>query len=182
VYAELYVPDWLHTPGIDLSKVNEVLAGSWTEAATDYAAEWTARRSVGKKGPVGAQRHLNAVVERRFQAAGWGSYASTYTMGEFWFRVTFRHQMSAGSNFLEALKAVIRHGFDVAIIAAATREFLEDISPADAPALTSFEKLRTELDDLRGIVNVPIVVASLQPVGELSDVTRNVISHPGRQR
>jgi len=182
VRAELYIPEWLDAPDVDLSKVNEVLEGSWAEAATNYAAEWTAQRSVGKRGPVGIQKFLNSVIDRRFQKAGWNAYASTYSSNQLWFRVTFRHQMSAGSNFLEGLKAVGRYDFRVAVIAAATRDFLEIISPADAPALTSFEKVKAELNDLKGLITTPILVAALHPSSVPRARTMDAVQHPDRRR
>lgn len=180
--VEVYVPEWLEVPAIDLAAVDDILRGVWADAATDYAANWIAQRGARRRGPVGVQKFLNTALDDRFQQAGWTAYASTFTDGPLWFRVTFRHQMSAGSNFLEALKAVKRHGFGVAVIAAATREFLEQISPADAPALTSFEKLRAELEDLRGVWSAPVVIAALHPCSILPPRTAEVVLHPARRR
>lgn len=167
---------------MDLSSINDLMNGIWAEAATEYAAEWRAKRLAGKRGPVGVQRYLNSVIDHRFTEAGWGAYASTYTRDFLWWRFTFRHQMSAGSNFLEALKAVLRYEYKVAVIAAATREFLEVISPADAPALTSFEKIQAELDDLKGVISAPIVIAALHRCSVPSQPTLDALSDPSRNR
>lgn len=182
VRAQPHLTGWSPVTALDLSVVNAVLEGSWAEAASDYAAEWRARRSQGRRGPVGAQKHLNAVIDRRFREAGWNAHSSTYMCEGLWFRVTFRHQMSLGSNFLDALKAVVRHGFDVAVIAAATRDFLESISPADAPALTSFEKLRADYSDLEGVISVPIVIAALEPSSLVTGPVLDAIRDPSRRR
>lgn len=180
--AELYIPTWLEIPEVNLAEINGLLEGSWAEAASDYAADWRAKALVGRRGPVGVQKYLNAVLDNRFREAGWGAYASTYTTSSIWWRFTFRHQMSAGSNFLEALKVVGRFDFRVAVIAAATREFLEVISPADAASLTSFEKLQAELVDLEGIVSAPVVVAALRPCSSPSGVSMQALSDPKRKR
>lgn len=180
--AELYIPDWVSVSTVDLASINRVLEGAWSDAAAAYAAEWTAQRTVRRRGPVGAQRYLNAVLDDRFQHSGWTAYASTFTRGDLWFRVTFRHQMSAGANFLDALKAVKKYEFRAAVIGAATRAFLEDISPADAPALTSFEKLRAEVEDLRGVWSAPVLLAALHPCSALPPKTSEVIGDPRRRR
>lgn len=182
MHAELYVPPWLESAGIDPAPIDQVLEGSWAEAATDYAADWRAKRGSGKRGPVGVQRYLNTILDRRFVEHGWTAYSSTYTRDRTWWRITFRHQMSVGSNFLEAMKAVARHDFRVAIVAAATREFLELISPADAPALSSFEKLQAELNDLDGVTSLPIVVAALHPVQAPSPAIMDTLLDSRRRR
>lgn len=180
--VELYTPSWLDVPKVDLTEINDVIDGSWAEASSDYAADWRAKALVGKRGPVGVQKYLNAVLDKRFQNAGWGVYASTYTTATDWWRFTFRHQMSAGSNFLDALKVVGRYDYRIAVITAPTREFLEVISPADAGSLTSFEKIQAELVDLKGIISAPVIVASLQASSLPSTVSMEALSDPKRKR
>lgn len=179
---EITALDRIEHPSVDSAGLVTVLDGAWAEAATDYAAEWTAKRLAGRRGPVGVQKYLNSVLDRRFSEASWGAYQATYTQDQIWLRVTFRHQMSAGANILEALKAVVRYEYRIAIIAAATRDFLELISPADAPSLTSYEKLVAELDDLEGVINAPIAVASLTPSSVPSGPAMDALLDPGRRR
>jgi hypothetical protein len=63
-------------------------------------------------------------------------------------RVTFRHQMSLGSDIIDAIRAHHRAGMELVAIMAASRAFLNVISPNDAAVLTSYEKLKAEVDSL----------------------------------
>ena len=178
----LFSPPWVTQEPPELHGVQKILNGIWTDAAVDYAADWTAKQSFGKRGPVGVQKYLNKKLDSAFEGAGWECYSSTFTTHDLWFRVTFRHQMSAGSNIVDAMKALGRGRYRTAVIAAATRDFLEQISPADAPALTSFEKLRAELIDLDGILRAPIYLAALRPASVLPAKTLSVILSSDRRR
>ena len=67
-----------------------------------------------------------------------------------WLRITFRHQMSLGSDVVDALKVCRKGGMTEAAILAASDQFLDVISPNDARALVSYEKLRRENVRSRG--------------------------------
>lgn len=169
-------------PEPDIISINQILEGIWHEAAMAYAAEYRARELGGRKKPVGVQRYLNATAEDRFGEASWSPYGGTYFKDGIWLRITYRHQMSLGSNIIDALKAVGKYNFQVAIIAAATESFLDLISPADARALTSFEKLLAEVNDLAGVVSAPIIVGELGPYSRLGGSTAGVIHSRERVR
>jgi hypothetical protein len=150
-----------------LEAVNLISQGTWAEAATEfYAARLSALRS-GKATPKGIQRFLNRVLDRRFTDEGWNAEDGRYSNENVWLRVTFRHQMSLGSDFIDALKVSVREGASQVAIAAASFDFLELISPNDKHVLTSFEKLRVETAALGGCLDIPLFIGRLEPASVL---------------
>ena len=161
--------------------VDDILLGSWREAANDFYAERLVRVAAGKKAPKGIQSFLNDVLDRRFIEAGWEGEQGRFWVGECWCRITFRHQMSLGSDFLDALKVHARSGFrDLAIIGA-TRSFLSVITPNDAAAIASHEKLWTEALDLNGCFDVPLLIGRLDPASALPPEVAAIVNG-GRPR
>jgi hypothetical protein len=144
-----------------------VLMGSWAEAASDFFAARLAKEANRSKAPKGVQPFLNKVLDRRFSEAGWEGSSARYWKEEAWLRITFRHQMSIGSDILDALKVCRKSGIELAMILAADGAFLRTISPNDAGALTSYEKLRIEVRELNGCVDFPLVIGRLQPSSPL---------------
>ena len=124
--------------------LNHILLGSWSQAATDFYAARLAKVANKSKAPKGIQPFLNKVLDQRFQEAGWEGMSGRYWKDGTWVRFTFRHQMSLGSDLLDAIKVCCKSGFDQALVLAADLAFLQVISPNDAAALTSYEKLKIE--------------------------------------
>jgi hypothetical protein len=149
------------------SELNEVLLGSWAQAATEFYAVRLAKEANKAKAPKGVQPFLNKVLDQRFLEAGWEGVSGRYWKAGTWVRVTFRHQMSLGSDLLDALKVCRKSGFDRAVILAADLPFLRTISPNDAAALTSYEKLRIEVAELNGCIEFPLIIGRLQPMSPL---------------
>jgi hypothetical protein len=147
--------------------LGDILLGSWAEAATDFYAVRLAKESNRAKAPKGVQPFINKVLDRRFLEAEWEGASGRYWRDGTWVRITFRHQMSLGSDLLDALKVCRKSGFDQAIILAADLPFLRTISPNDAGALTSYEKLRIELAELNGCIEFPLAIGRLQPKSSL---------------
>ena len=71
--------------------------------------------------------------------------------------------MSLGSDIIDALKVCRKEGMELAVILAAGTETLKTISPNDCNALVSFEKLRNEVFDLDGALDIPLVIGELIP-------------------
>jgi hypothetical protein len=99
-------------------------------------------------------------------------------MEDRWIRITFRHQMSLGSDFTDALKVSRRSGFSEVLIAAATGNFLKIISPNDAAALTSHEKVWAEAVDLIGCLDIPLLVGSLEAASSLPVEVAGIVHAP----
>lgn len=93
--------------------------------------------------------------------------------GETWVRVTFRHQMSLGSDLLDAQKVCAKSGIKLAMILAADRETLGVISPNDAAVIVSFEKLEREVLDLAGVIDIPLIYGKLTPLTHPSRAVEN---------
>lgn len=134
----------------------------WREAAEDYYALRLARATSSRPAPKGVQRFLNDILEKRFNEAGWVGSEGRFVSGKkAWVRITFRHQMSLGSDLIEALKVHRREKIDQVAIMAASARFLAVISPNDAAALVSFEKLRIHVMDLIGVFDIPLFIGKL---------------------
>ena len=139
----------------------------WRDAAIAYFARRLALQAVDKQAPKGVQPFLNVIVDERFTDAGWLGSDGRFARGSTWVRVTFRHQMSLGSDIVDALKVCRKGGMTEAAILAASERFLDVITPNDARALVSFEKLRREVWDLQGCLDIPLFIGRLEPVSEL---------------
>jgi hypothetical protein len=161
--------------------LDAVLEGSWAQAATDFYAVRLAKEANGAKSPKGVQPFLNKVLDQRFAEAGWEGSSGRYWRDASWVRVTFRHQMSLGSDLLDALKVCRKSGFDRAFVLAADLSFLRRISPNDAAALTSYEKLRIEVSELNGCVEFPLTIGRLQRISPLPPKVAAVV-HGRRPR
>ena len=99
--------------------------------------------------------------------------AGYYFKDKTWVRVTFRHQMSLGSDILDAIKVCKKEGIQQAVILAANRRTLNIISPNDAAAIVSFEKLEKEIMSLDGALNIPLIIGELSPMSSASEDINN---------
>ena len=115
------------------------------------------------------QRYLNDVLEKRFLAKGWLGDSGYFFKEKTWVRVTFRHQMSLGSDILDAIKVCKKEKMELAIILAANRRTLDRVSPNDAAALVSFEKLKNEIWSLDGALDIPLIIGELTPSSSASN-------------
>ena len=135
--------------------------GLWAEASVKFYAERDAKRSADQRAPKGMQGTLNEMIQERFHDAGWHGDSGYFFKNATWLRVTFRHQMSLGSDIVNALKVCKKEGVELAIIVAADRETLKVVSPNDAGALVSFEKLQAEVQSLEGALDIPLLYGCL---------------------
>lgn len=142
----------------------------WAEASVEFYAERDAKTRAGKRAPKGMQATLNRLIDQRFLSSGWEGDSGYYFKGKTWVRVTFRHQMSLGSDIVDALKVCKKEGMELAVIAAANRDTLNLISPNDAAAIVSFEKLRNEVMSLDGALDIPLLIGELTPSSSPSQV------------
>jgi len=158
-----------------LEDIPGILQGSWLEAAEEFFAARLVKESMGRKAPKGLQPYLNRVLEKRFEAAGWSCEGGRYWAGSRWVRITFRHQMSIGSDIVDSLSFACRSSADAVAILAADERFLRTISPNDAGVLTSFEKLRLQVRELAGCLDIPLVIGRLEPASPLPDPVARVV-------
>lgn len=143
----------------------EVLSDDvWQEASVRFFAERDAKIRSSQRAPKGMQKTLNTVIDEKLTRNGWVGDSGYYVKGSTWLRVTFRHQMSLGSDFLDALKVCKKEGMDLAIILAANQDTLRVITPNDCMALVSFEKLQREVMSLDGALDIPLLIGCLTPI------------------
>lgn len=141
----------------------------WRDASIRFYAERDSKLKAKKSAPKGIQRYLNEVFAERFISNGWNGEACYFYKNKTWIRITFRHQMSLGSDILNALKVIKKEGMKQALILAANKKTLDIISPNDAGALISFEKLENEILSLDGVIDIPLLIGELTPFTSASD-------------
>lgn len=140
----------------------------WKEASVLFAAERETKLKSGQSAPKGMQRYLNEVITKRFVSNGWTGDAGYFFKEKTWIRVTFRHQMSLGADILDAIKVCKKEGMQQAVILAANRKTLDLITPNDAAAIVSFEKLEREIMSLNGALDIPLLYGELTPTSSAS--------------
>jgi len=141
----------------------------WRDASIRFYSIRDNKISHGQIAPKGMQKYLNEVLVEKFAQKGWEADAGYFYKNETWIRITFRHQMSLGTDFIDALKVCKKEGVKLAVIMAANRDTLNTISPNDAAALVSFEKLYKEYLSLEGALDIPLIIGELSPLTSASD-------------
>ena len=76
--------------------------------------------------------------------------------------------MSLGADILDAIKVCKKEGMEQAVILAANRKTLDLITPNDAAAIVSFEKLEREIMSLNGALDIPLLFGELTPLSSAS--------------
>ena len=169
--TRLFASPWVKTQKtVETEEAIELLKDDvWKEASVLFAAEREAKIKFNKSAPKGMQRYLNDVIIKKFTSNGWIGEAGYFFKEKTWIRVTFRHQMSLGSDILDAIKVCKKEGIQQALILAANRKTLDLISPNDAAALVSFEKLEREILNLNGALDIPLLYGELSPISSASN-------------
>ncbi len=169
--VRLYACPWVKAQMTDeTEEAVELLRDDvWKESSVLFAAERELKIKSGKSAPKGMQRYLNEVIVKRFTSNGWIGDSGYFFKEKTWVRITFRHQMSLGSDILDAIKVCKKEGMQQAVILAANRKTLDFVSPNDASAIISFEKLEREILSLNGALDIPLLYGELSPVSYASD-------------
>lgn len=170
MHVRLQAPPWgvaTTTPELE-EAIRHLGDGVWSEAATDFCANRLAKSSRGLRAPKGMQGDLNRVIQSRMETSGWIGNDGRFAKGQTWLRVTFRHQMSLGSDLIDAMRMCRREHYELAVILAADIRTLRLISPNDAGAIVSFEKLRIAVADLVGVTDIPLLIGCLTPRSQTS--------------
>jgi hypothetical protein len=154
-------------PDRDLLAAATLTDGAWRESAVEFYAVRTTRLRQGRQAPKGIQPFLNDVLDRRFEDSGWEGVGGRYRIRDSWLRITFRHSMSLGADFLDALRLARKEGVRQAAIAAASEDFLRLISPNDAKALVSFERVWAQASELDGVFDCELFIGRLTPASAL---------------
>ena len=106
MYTRLFASPWVKTQKtIETEEALELLKDDvWKDASILFAAERESKLKSKKSAPKGMQRYLNDIIVKRFTTNGWIGEAGYFFKGRTWVRITFRHQMSLGSDILDAMK------------------------------------------------------------------------------
>lgn len=175
--VRLLAPPWCRPELTEEAKEAIEIIGDdiWKDASIRFYAERDTKLRAGKSAPKGMQRFLNEVLCEKFNSRHWDGDSGYFFKKDTWVRVTFRHQMSLGSDILDAIKVCKLEGMELAIILAANRKTLDIISPNDAAAIVSFEKLENEVLSLNGAIDIPLLIGELTPLTRASeDINREL--------
>lgn len=152
-----------------------LLDGVWREATNLFMIHRELRKGMGKPEPLGIQAFLNDVIAQKFLDAGWAGDQGRFIKGRTWFRITFRHQMSLGSDFYDAIRLPKAEDIEQCVILAADDNFLKVITPRDWRSLCSFSKLSAQMSQMEGSFSPPLFIGELKPLSELSPKVHGVI-------
>ena len=159
-------------------EVLSLVNGVWSEACGHFVAIRAVQRQSGGVKLLGIQKSINHVLNERFLDAGWSGQDSRFRKNSTWVRFTFRHQMSLGSEIIDAIKVAKKEKITQCFLISAPHEFLQIISPRDAGSLTSYEKLVNELATLENVISVPLILGALVPISSLSSQVREEVYGP----
>jgi len=173
--AQLFAPPWGVPEMTDAGKEAVEIIGDdvWAEASVLFYAERDARLRLGKRAAKGMQGTINRLLIKKFRDSGWYAKSGYFLKDDTWIRVTFRHQMSLGSDIIDAQKVCHRSGIRLAMILAADQATLDIISPNDSKLLVSFEKLEREIIDLDDVIDIPLLYGKLTPLSHASRAVEN---------
>lgn len=169
-------PTWYSDPLTDESlEAIGLLDGVWRDACSNFSATCNMRLANGKKAPMGIQQFINNEIDERFQAAGWEGKDAKFRKAETWILISFRHQMSLGSDLYNALWLWKRGGVKQALLLAGTLDFLKVVTPLDAGSLTSFERYATAISQMNGAFNPPIIIGALEASSKLESSVAELV-------
>ena len=150
------------SPSEEIKIIPLALAGVWQTAFAQFEASNYAKVSNGKKPALGMQGHLNDAIDFGFHSQGWSGSEGRYAKGNTWARVSFRHSMSLGSDFLDAQRQIRLEGFEQVALIYAHQQLLRQISQKDGGSLCSFERAALLLHDVETIApTLPIWLGRL---------------------
>lgn len=163
---------------VEAKEAMKLVEGAWSEACGHFVAIRAVQKQAGEVKLFGIQKSINHVLTERFTEAGWDGSDSRFRKNSTWVRFTFRHQMSLGSEILDAIKVANKEKITQCFLISAPNDFLQVISPKDAGSLTSYEKLVNELATLENVISVPLILGALVPVSALSSQVRDEVYGP----
>lgn len=155
-------------PTNETIELANLLDGVWRESANLFYLESKLSRTKGKSGPLGIQPFLNETINQRLADNSWEGIDGRFSKKRTWIRITFRHQMSLGSDFFDAIRLAKSENFEQCILLAADDEFLRVITPRDWRSLCSFSKMSAQMAQLEGFFDTPLMIGELKPNSKLS--------------
>jgi len=153
----------------------QLLNGVWREATNLFLADTDSSIKRKKKPPLGIQKYLNEIIDERFIQNDWDGEDSRFIKKETWIRVTFRHQMSLGSDFLDALRLIKTEKINQCILLAADEDFLKLITPRDWRSICSFQKVSALAAQLEKPFPSPIIIGELKPESKISQRAHELV-------
>jgi hypothetical protein len=135
-------------PTAEILEVADCLKGAWESASAAFEAANLSRLARGKKPSSGMQAYLTDAIDFGFKSHGWSGSDGRYSKNDTWVRVSFRHAMSLGSDFLDAQRQIQLEDYAQVALVYAHQALLKRISPKDGGSLCSFERAALLVHDV----------------------------------
>ena len=127
----------------------------------------------------GLQKTINERVDNLFVNDGWFVVDGRATKDRIQVRITFRHQMSIGTDFIEALKLIADNEVDYCVILVAEYDLVKFISPKDANSLLHYPKLSNFYNSYKSILPENLHIGSLSENVEKVNIYKKLIVDSG---
>jgi hypothetical protein len=155
-------PASLVEPNNEILEVMRCLQGAWETAAAAFQASNLSKTARGQKPSSGMQAYLTDAIDEGVQSEGWSGGDGRYSKNQTWIRVSFRHSMSLGSDFLDAQRQLKLEKYEQVALIYAHQALLKRISPKDGGSLCSFERASLLIHDLEAMSpNLPVWLGRL---------------------
>lgn len=138
-------------PSENLTQIATILDGTWNLAKAQFAAQNEVRRNHGRSQSLGMQATLNKAIDGKFQEFQWDGENGRYQKDSTWVRLSFRHSMSQGTDFFDALRQMKIEDCNEVVLLYAHQKLLKTISPGDGGSLCSFERAMLLVNDFEVI-------------------------------
>lgn len=158
-----------------LDSISGAIRNVWASAAQEYYAKHIAATAHNLKPPQGIQSLINSNLDKSLLSHDWQGKDGRFVKGSTWLRITFRHQMSLGSDFMDGLLLAKREGIQAAIIAAPSLDFARLVTPRDAGAIVTYHKLEEYFSRARSLFPIPLILGRLSGTEGLSQEVDRLI-------
>jgi hypothetical protein len=138
-------------PTLEIREIERCLEGAWEAAVAAFQASNLSRLAREQKPSSGMQSYLTDAIDEGFLSSGWVGGDGRYSKGATWVRVSFRHAMSLGSDFMDAQRQINLEKYEQVALLYAHQALLKRISPKDGGSLCSFERAALLIHDLETI-------------------------------
>lgn len=172
---EIHLKSTKQLPSSFLDSINDELHSIWANAASAFFARHVALNSLPSKQPKGVQAFINECLEETLPEYGWEGGDGRFIKNGVWLRITFRNQMSIGSDFMDALLLAHRENVEALIIAAPSMDFARVITPKDVNSIVTYEKLEEYFARANPLFQIPLAIGRLEAAGNLSPDIQRVL-------
>lgn len=158
-----------------INQLNLEIFDAWQIACQAYFSTLLANRSLSRKTSKGLQRLLNESINQLMDTAGWQGGNGRWRKESIVVRFSFRHKMSLGSDFFDALRLCSEENLSNYFLVYASTDALKVINPDEVNTLCSSEAAEELFTISQKVLNIPVKVVKLSVGGDLPSRVHNEI-------